>query len=80
MSDPKIVVIEAGPTGLGAGYRLHELGHENWVLCEKSSDVGGHATSHVDCHGFVWDEGGHVIFSQIRKTPPIELQKALRVC
>jgi protoporphyrinogen oxidase len=25
--------------------------------------VGGHSTSHVDPQGFVWDEGGHVIFS-----------------
>jgi protoporphyrinogen oxidase len=63
MSDPRIVVIGAGPTGLGAGYRLHELGHENWDLYEKSDDVGGHAASHVDDKGFVWDEGGHVIFS-----------------
>src|ERR1700690_469403 len=59
----KIVIIGGGPTGLGAGYRLHELGYENWVLYEKSGVVGGHATSHVDRHGFVWDEGGHVIFS-----------------
>jgi protoporphyrinogen oxidase len=33
------------------------------VLYEKSDHVGGHSTSHVDPHGFVWDEGGHVIFS-----------------
>ncbi len=59
----KIVIIGAGPTGLGAAYRLYELGYDNWVLYEKSDDVGGHATSHVDKHGFVWDEGGHVIFS-----------------
>ena len=63
MSNPKIVIIGAGPTGLGAGYRLHELGYENWALYEKSDDVGGHATSHVDSSGFLWDEGGHVIFS-----------------
>jgi protoporphyrinogen oxidase len=63
MTTKKIVIIGAGPTGLGAAYRLHELGHDNWVLYEKSSEVGGHATSHVDRHGFVWDEGGHVIFS-----------------
>jgi len=63
MTSKKIVVIGAGPTGLGAAYRLHELGYENWVLYEKSGGVGGHATSHVDEHGFVWDEGGHVIFS-----------------
>ena len=63
MSSKKIVIIGAGPTGLGAAYRLHELGYDNWVLYEKSDGVGGHATSHVDEHGFVWDEGGHVIFS-----------------
>lgn len=62
----KIVIIGAGPTGLGAAYRLHELGYENWVLYEKSGDVGGHSTSHVDDQGFVWDEGGHVIFSHYK--------------
>jgi len=63
MAAKKIVIIGAGPTGLGAAYRLHELSYENWVLYEKSGEVGGHSTSHVDAHGFVWDEGGHVIFS-----------------
>jgi protoporphyrinogen oxidase len=63
MSNRKIVIIGAGPTGLGAAHRLHELGYDNWVLYEKSGNVGGHAASHVDKHGFVWDEGGHVIFS-----------------
>jgi protoporphyrinogen oxidase len=59
----KIVVIGAGPTGLGAAYRLNELGYKNWVLYEKGDGVGGHSCSHVDPNGFVWDEGGHVIFS-----------------
>jgi protoporphyrinogen oxidase len=63
MDQTKIVIIGAGPTGLGAAYRLYELGYENWVLYEKSDYVGGHASSHVDAQGFVWDEGGHVIFS-----------------
>jgi protoporphyrinogen oxidase len=63
MVSKKIVIIGGGPTGLGAAYRLHELGYDNWVLYEKSNHLGGHATSHVDEHGFVWDEGGHVIFS-----------------
>src|SRR6266576_5810788 len=61
--DKKVVIIGAGPTGLGAAYRLHELGYDNWILYEKSEGVGGHSTSHVDGNGFVWDEGGHVIFS-----------------
>jgi protoporphyrinogen oxidase len=59
----KVVIIGAGPTGLGAACRLHELRYDNWVLYEKADYVGGHASSHVDEHGFLWDEGGHVIFS-----------------
>jgi len=63
MNKKKIVIIGAGPTGLGAAYRLNELGYEDWTLYEKSDYVGGHSCSHVDEKGFVWDEGGHVIFS-----------------
>jgi protoporphyrinogen oxidase len=63
MDQTRIVIIGAGPTGLGAAYRLRELGHQNWVLYERSDHVGGHATSHVDSNGFLWDEGVHVIFS-----------------
>jgi protoporphyrinogen oxidase len=63
MIKKKIVIVGAGPTGLGAAYRLHELGYDDWVLYEKSAYVGGHSCSHVDERGFVWDEGGHVIFS-----------------
>lgn len=59
----RIIVIGAGPTGIGAGYRLHELGYDNWALYERNAYIGGHASSHTDAHGFVWDEGGHVIFS-----------------
>jgi protoporphyrinogen oxidase len=63
MNQKRIVIIGAGPTGLGAAYRLNELKYDNWVLYEKNDYVGGHASSHVDPQGFVWDEGGHVIFS-----------------
>ena len=33
---PRIVVIGAGPTGLGAGYRLAELGYDDWVILEAT--------------------------------------------
>lgn len=59
----RIVIIGAGPTGLGAGLRLRELGHENFVILEKNSYVGGLASSFVDPQGFTWDIGGHVMFS-----------------
>jgi protoporphyrinogen oxidase len=63
MNTKKIVIIGGGPTGLGAAYRLHELGYDNWSLYEQNDYMGGHASSHRDEQGFTWDEGGHVIFS-----------------
>ena len=37
----RIVIIGAGPTGLGAAYRLQELGYDNWSIFEASDHVGG---------------------------------------
>jgi protoporphyrinogen oxidase len=59
----RIVVLGAGPTGLGAAYRLAELGHESWDIYESADHVGGLAWSYHDEHGFIWDHGGHVMFS-----------------
>lgn len=58
-----IVIIGAGPTGLGAAWRLHELGHPEWTVIEAAEGPGGLATSVVDEQGFTWDLGGHVLFS-----------------
>jgi protoporphyrinogen oxidase len=62
-NEPRIVILGAGPTGLGAGYRLQELGYKNFVLCERHGYVGGLAHSFTDAAGFTWDIGGHVMFS-----------------
>jgi UDP-galactopyranose mutase len=59
----KIVIIGAGPTGLCAGYRLQEIGHDDWTILEASDRVGGLATSFTDEAGFTYDIGGHVMFS-----------------
>ncbi len=60
---PRIVIVGAGPTGLGAGYRLRELGHEAFHIHERGPALGGLARSVTDEHGFTWDHGGHVLFS-----------------
>ena len=91
-SQPKIVIVGAGPTGLGAAVRMQQLGHTNWILLEKSPEPGGLAGSVIDengtsftspffpasyfrlyvsqltdfAQGFVWDYGGHVIFSHYK--------------
>ena len=59
----KVVIIGAGPTGLGCAYRLKELGYTNFKLFERHSYIGGLAHSFVDPQGFTWDIGGHVMFS-----------------
>ncbi len=65
-SEKKIIIIGAGPTGLGAGYRLYSLGYRNWKIYEKESYVGGLSASFKDSQGFVWDQGGHVAFSHYK--------------
>ena len=58
-----LVILGAGPTGLGAGYHLHQMGHADWHIFERNAHVGGLAASFVDDQGFTWDIGGHVLFS-----------------
>ena len=60
MADPRVLIIGAGPTGLGAAWRLNELGHANWALFEAADHPGGLASSAVDDQGFTWDLGGAV--------------------
>jgi len=64
--EARIVIIGAGPTGLGAALRLKELGHHNFHVYESAGQVGGLATSFKDEQGFTWDIGGHVQFSHYR--------------
>lgn len=63
MNTNRILILGAGPTGLGAARRLEELGHPDWLLLEGNDKAGGLASSFVDEKGFTWDIGGHVQFS-----------------
>jgi protoporphyrinogen oxidase len=57
------VILGAGPTGLGAAYRLAERGQSDYEIFERAGQVGGLATSFVDPKGWTWDVSGHIIFS-----------------
>jgi len=57
------LIVGAGPTGLGAAWRLEQRGISDWLVLEAGAVAGGLAQSIVDEHGFTWDLGGHVQFS-----------------
>jgi protoporphyrinogen oxidase len=59
----KVLIVGAGPTGLGAAHRLKQLGYRSFQVLEADSHAGGLASSFVDDEGFTWDVGGHVQFS-----------------
>lgn len=59
----KIIILGAGPCGLGAAHYLNKLGHCDWQLFERNEHVGGLSASFRDDRGFTWDIGGHVLFS-----------------
>jgi protoporphyrinogen oxidase len=58
-----VLVVGAGPCGLGCVRELGRLGHDDVVVLESADRPGGLAASHVDPQGFTWDRGGHVVFS-----------------
>lgn len=57
-----VLVVGAGPTGIGAGHRLGQL-DVDWLMVEAGAGPGGMACSVTDDQGFVWDLGGHVLHS-----------------
>ena len=63
----KIIIIGSGPTALGAALRLHELKKQfpniSIAILEQIGKPGGLAASERDEQGFLWDMGGHVVFS-----------------
>jgi protoporphyrinogen oxidase len=65
--EPRIVIIGAGPTGLGAAWRLARLGYKSWLIIDAAEEPGGLAASVMDDHGFTWDLGGHVLFSHYER-------------
>src|SRR6185437_3079446 len=62
-----ILILGAGATGLGAAYRLQQLGYPDWHVVLRNQHAGGLASSIRDGHGPRWGLGGHVQFSHHKK-------------
>jgi protoporphyrinogen oxidase len=63
-----VLIIGAGPTGLGAAKRLHDLvphnppgprsdvqKHDDWMVIDAFKEVGGLASTDVTPEGFLYD-------------------------
>lgn len=59
----RFLILGAGPTGLGAAWRLKQLGIDSFHVVDAAPEVGGLSRSFLDAQGFTWDIGGHVQFS-----------------
>lgn len=55
---PRIVILGAGPAGLGAAFRLHRLGRGRATVLERGPQVGGNAGSFL-INGRHVDYGSH---------------------
>ncbi|KAL2213797.1 UDP-galactopyranose mutase [Sarocladium strictum] len=61
-----VLVIGMGPTGLGAAKRLNQLNGPSWLIVDSGDKAGGLASTDVTDEGFLYDVGGHVIFSHYK--------------
>lgn len=59
----RIVIIGAGPCGLGAANRLAEKGFTDFAVYDRHPYAGGLAASFRDERGFLWDFAVHVAHS-----------------
>jgi len=63
-NQPRILIIGAGPSGIGAAWNLKRRKYANWSLFEQNAYPGGLSASFRDKRGFTWDLGGHVLFTR----------------
>jgi cation diffusion facilitator CzcD-associated flavoprotein CzcO len=52
-SEVDVLVIGAGPTGLGAAKRLNQLNDQSWLIVDSNEVPGGLASTDVTPEGFV---------------------------
>jgi protoporphyrinogen oxidase len=66
MRKVKFLIIGAGPSGLGAAYRLKELGEQDYIIVEKTEHEGGISTSFRDSDGFLWEADHQLQYSNYK--------------
>lgn len=64
--DVDVLVIGSGPTGLGAAKRLKQIDGPSWLIVDSNETPGGLASTDITPEGFLYDVGGHVIFSHYK--------------
>ena len=69
MSNKRVIVLGAGPTGLSCAWQLVSAGLTVTVL-EKRQEVGGHGATHT-IHGYNVDEGPHKLYPQVPCAKPM---------
>src|SRR5438105_973669 len=60
--DTDVLIVGAGPCGLGAATQLESVGIGSYLIVDGRPDVGGWASSVTTPEGFTFDHGGHVLF------------------
>jgi protoporphyrinogen oxidase len=63
MSNTEIVIVGAGPCGIGAAWTLHhDFPDQKFLVVDANQQAGGCAGSEITAEGFTFDFGGHVLF------------------
>ena len=60
-----VLIIGAGPTGLGAAKRLQQLKSASWLMVDAFDVPGGLASTDETPEGFLFDVGGHVVCKKL---------------
>lgn len=63
----KVLIVGAGPCGLAASREFQQRDLPNWNLIESQTQAGGLASTLTTEEGFLFDIGGHVIFSHYQQ-------------
>jgi protoporphyrinogen oxidase len=76
----EVAILGAGPTGIGAAWRLSQgltasqaTGTLPFLLLDESTVPGGRAASFTTPEGFTFDYGGHVLFPHAEYTEFVKL-------